>query len=420
MVDVSIVGSTVNQNNADNGAGIALLDDAESVLYDALVNENTAVTDGGGFYIDGAQTELLVLGAGTINDNSAGRGGGLFVDSGEVTLLGQSLRRNSATTEGGAIRTASGAVVQLSAAKVTRNSAGTMGGAFAVPSGNFEIEGSNVKYNNAGTDGGGVTVAKNGIFTAENVWFHENTAEGRGGGLAVLANDELSNPTVNILGSMTAEGCGSRGPITANQYCSEFRGNHAVGGGGAIIAEDGNIEIYRTAFLSNTADTHGAALRLENHPLAAPLVIANNILVVNNGNYPTQDIIRVAGGSLVATHATSADNVGTPLWIGPLSYGNAWWRSIVWDLANVVVDPAATLPAGCSMFRVVTGVTTGSNRDFGLDPFFMTTARGDYRLDPIVSVNAVDQCVLGLPRDLDYVARPQGSSFDRGAFEAIP
>ena len=73
------------------------------------------------------------------------------------------------------------------------------------------------------------------------------------------------------------------------------------------------------------------------------------------------------------------------------------------------------------MFRAWTGTLTGPNIDAGLDPLFVTDARGDYRLDPAISINAVDRCALGLLQDADSNARPDGPQnlWDRGAFEAM-
>lgn len=70
------------------------------------------------------------------------------------------------------------------------------------------------------------------------------------------------------------------------------------------------------------------------------------------------------------------------------------------------------------MFRAVTGATLGLNIVFGLDPFFVSTARGNYRLDA-ASINAIDQCTTGLAFDLDSDPRPVNVRYDRGAFEAL-
>jgi hypothetical protein len=73
------------------------------------------------------------------------------------------------------------------------------------------------------------------------------------------------------------------------------------------------------------------------------------------------------------------------------------------------------------MFETVVGTTTGVNRLFGFDPLFAVTARGHYRLMPVVASPSIDECQPpGIGVDLDGWARPAGPLllWDRGAFEA--
>jgi predicted outer membrane repeat protein len=235
----------------------------------------------------------------------------------------------------------------------------------------------------------------------------------------VLAFDDVSNPRLVVHGDHSQDGCLVRS-AGFNQYCSEFRDNYAAGDGGAIFAEDGTITVEKSGFLANIADGQGSAILLQDNGAATPRLIATNDLFANNGRDPAKDMVRVAAGSLTGMHWTSADNIGVPFHFGPNGAGSLRW-SIVWDMADVVVDTPAGVAAGCSMFRAWTGILTGFNYVSQLDPFFVTDPlRGDYQLDAAISINAVDKCSLGLPEDLDSHGRPDGPLmlWDRGSFEA--
>ena len=416
--DVVATATRIDSNSsAARGGGVAQLAGASLALHDSDVTSNSAGTDGGGVFVDGPAS-ILSADEGSISRNSATRGAGLYADKGTTTLDYQKINSNDALSEAGGIRVTAGATVHVHFGEMNRNTAGTMGGAFAVPGGRLNLLATNVFSNEAGTDGGAGAITRNGFVTAQNVWFHSNQAMGRGGGLAVLAFEDMSNPRLVVDGDWNQDGCMARS-VYFNEYCSEFRENHATGSGGAIFAEDGTITIAKSGFLANTAGGQGSAVLLQDNGASIPHLIAINDLFAGNGLDPTKDIVRVAAGSLIGTHLTSADNNGIPFHFGPNGAGGLLW-SIVWDTANVLVEAPAGAAATCSMFRAWTGILTGVNFVGMLDPFFVTTARGDYRLDALVSINAVDKCEIGAPEDLDGHLRPDGplTRWDRGAFEA--
>ena len=216
VLSASLLGSG---SASSRGGGIAQLSGATLTLTDVDVHENLAATDGGGIFVGGSASQLYMSGAGgSINRNSAERGGGLFAEAGDVSLTDQSLNDNTAVAEGGGVRVTAGADVGFYFGAARRNVAGTHGGAFAVPGGTLEIVGSDVFANEASDHGGAGAVTLTGIVNAKGVWFRRNQAGGRGGAWAVLAFDEASNPRLTIDGDRDLEGCTGRGNVGFNEY----------------------------------------------------------------------------------------------------------------------------------------------------------------------------------------------------------
>lgn len=408
--------ATIDGNRAARGGGLIALAGASLTSQHTTVSANAATGDGGGAFVDGPATVWTDWGDTNVVDNTADRGAGIHASGGTITASFLDLRRNIAATEGGGARVTVGATLRLEHGATKDNAAGTMGGGFAVPGGLLALTAVNVSSNDATSDGGGAAIANAGRVEASDTWFLNNTAGGRGGGIAVLSYAEATDPQLVMWGTMNQDGCVWRGAIGANEYCSDIRGNTATGGGGGLYLEDGTGAVTRTAIRGNTAPTIASAVWMRDVATGSPALAASNLLVVNNGNAAAVDSVRVAGGTFVGEAITSADNTGAPFRFTAAAPAALLQRSIVWDTANLINASAFALGASCTMFRAVTGATVGPNIAFGLDPMFVATPRGNYRLGAI-SVNAIDQCTIGLPVDLDNAPRPVNVLFDRGAFE---
>jgi hypothetical protein len=414
--EADLDGVTIASNSAARGAGLALLAGATAMAEDLVLADNIATGDGGGALVEGSATAWTMWSS-DVTDNRAARGGGLFVSGGTHSFETVDLRRNQASTEGGGARF-SGSTTTMTWGAVTANSATTMGGGFAVPGGIVKLFATDVLSNTATTDGGGFAIANTGRVEATDVWVKANTAGLRGGGIAVLSHAANTDPQLAMLGlTSTIElSCTYRGAIGKNEYCSDIKDNVASEGGGVYL-EDGTEAITRTAIRQNVATATASALWMRDVATGAPALALSNALIVNNGNVANVDSVRVGGGIFAGEAVTSADNLGAPFRFTASAAPSLLQRSIVWDAANVLNNAATPLGATCSMFRAVTGATVGANVAFGLDPRFVTTPRGKYRLGP-ASVDAIDQCAIGLAFDLDSDPRPINVRFDRGAFEA--
>jgi len=94
------------------------------VVKNSTITENTVFIQGGGLY--NFQQGTIAISDSKISQNTAGQGGGIFIDDGTVTVAESAITQNTATVWGGGIFNAGAVAVNHSL--ITRNTAGTDGG----------------------------------------------------------------------------------------------------------------------------------------------------------------------------------------------------------------------------------------------------------------------------------------------------
>jgi CSLREA domain-containing protein len=100
--NVSIAGVTLAGGRAATGAGAFVANGATLFLYNSIVRDNVATSRGGGLQAAG----LLELFGTTVSDNRAGVGGGIAVEStGTLFVVQSTISDNTATGGGGAVAT---------------------------------------------------------------------------------------------------------------------------------------------------------------------------------------------------------------------------------------------------------------------------------------------------------------------------
>lgn len=195
------------------------------------VSGNCAGNNGGGLFCtatQGAGTVFAISG-GTIQDNRAEVGGGLYAAYGRLELTGGSIDGNTASEGGGIAANGTAEGSRMRGGRLTENTAQTGGGLLLADAGQFALLGGEVSANQA-RDGGGAAIARGGtLFMTEGAAISGNTAEQAGGGVY------NSGGTLHMEGSAT---------VTANM---------ARTGGG--IANVGSEESALTAILGLAAVT---------------------------------------------------------------------------------------------------------------------------------------------------------------------
>jgi hypothetical protein len=234
----ALTGTVLEANVAHRGGAVRADDAALLTLMDVAVDANVA-TDlsaadgrGGGLYVQGGQ--VTVAGVSTVTANDADLGGGVFVAADGV-LSGASITGNTAIS-GGGVYLQAGTASMLT---VAGNTADTGGGVVIDDAGTLSA--SAVTMNVAAADGGGV---------AAGTWLADSLAAG------VL---ELSSVTVSDNDAVTGAGISVTGEVTVSLTdASTVEANTAtVAGGGAWVAD--------TATLTSDASSWGEDL-LDNGP----------------------------------------------------------------------------------------------------------------------------------------------------------
>lgn len=424
---------------------------------DPDIRFNTAGEDGGGIYHAGGD---LIMEA--VNEhsylavNDAIRGGGLYDESGEIVAiqaLGTSsfnLNTNYATDlGGGAFLTNTTALNLFGDFIISTNEADTVGGAIYANDSQFtlnqgtssvtpEIGGANTAQNggaiyaangayialyraqlgtlgssnSATLDGGGV-YADDSTVLLRDTQVINNHAGGDGGGVYVENGSQLIVDTSYFY---STPACDPRS-LPAGTYCSEVRENTASGWGAGIYVYQSTATIENTAFLDNvglsSGVSPGAAIDVND-----ALVKVTNGLFSGNGENGNAAVHVYTDGRYHSRHSTYAGNQGNPLFAVNSSVVTLT-NNIVWDNASdALYQSGVTLTASCNDTQAL---LAGPN-NISVDPKFITTTRGAYRLT--WGSPAVDACTGVVNHDLEHTNRPinadlvaSPAEFDMGAFE---
>jgi predicted outer membrane repeat protein len=161
-------------------------------VINSTLSGNHAVNSGGAIWNDTYAAVTLQQGS-TLSGNSASIGGGIFNQSGTVTVSSCTFSSNSASFEGGAIYNAApyygaptGTVTIQQNSTLTGNSAARAGGIYNAESGMLTINGSTLSNNTATYYGGGIL--DYGSLTVSGSTLTGNSAGQGGGGIMLGAS----------------------------------------------------------------------------------------------------------------------------------------------------------------------------------------------------------------------------------------
>ncbi len=196
---------------AANGAGFFNAEAGRVELTKVDIKNNTATTDGGGFYhTGGARGNILdrtngdaplaassvVIDGGSITGNTttatSGEGGGFYNVSGKISVTNADITSNVSNSSGGGFySTGRVAEVTITDSSISSNQSRTNGGGFYNNDGTVTVTNTGafgavkIDKNQTGAgnvEGGGFYNAGSGVVNITGVQIHENTAARYGGG----------------------------------------------------------------------------------------------------------------------------------------------------------------------------------------------------------------------------------------------
>ncbi len=281
---LSIDGLTIENNTANRAGGGIEINSTAGETYtfnDVNLNGNIvngpAPGNGGGFHITGMGD--VVYNGGTVSNNVAFEGGGLWNSVGSMTINGTTITGNTANgdvTGGGGLFNNGGTLNVSSSTTLTGNIAmaatpgGRGGGIFNNTGGTLNVaSGSTISGNYASRAGGAIEDASGGTLTLDSVTLTGNSA-GVDIGLGAMANPgnggaihlsgttsaDISNSTVT-LNLAASEGGGlwnNLGVMLVDNTLvdgNDAQGDPADNGGGGIFNNGGTLTIQNLATITN-------------------------------------------------------------------------------------------------------------------------------------------------------------------------
>lgn len=177
------------RNNQSSGYGGGLeARKGQVVMTDSLVEDNTSTEDGGGVMVNGAEVTLR---RNTIRGNSPM---GVFVAAGSALLEGNTIENNTSEGNGGGIGLDGLYPTSLTARdNLIRNNSAESGGGVGVTAGSLSLYGNDVVSNTATSNGGGIAAWANGSqITLVGNRLTANSSSGLGGGALYVGDGNLT------------------------------------------------------------------------------------------------------------------------------------------------------------------------------------------------------------------------------------
>jgi predicted outer membrane repeat protein len=383
-----------NVTLSGNSANRVLYVHNQNVTLRHLTIANGKAGVGGGVWV---QSGSLTVEHSTFTGNTAtGGGGGAYLQSGSLTVEHSTFTGNSATTEGGAIL--SGGTLTIANSVITSNSAMGDGGGVhtGVNSNNTTINDSTISGNTAGERGGGIAL-DSGFATISRSTISGNSAQAgsrpEGGGGVFVANY-----------------------MTARIFNSTISGNTSAKTGGGLVTEyNANTTLINSTVTANHANTSGGGIRRVDDGTGAKITLDNTIVAGNTASVDGLDMsgaivsgnYNLIGSTVGATFAPQANDItGQNALLGPLADngGGTFTHALLpgspaIDAGNTTMDTdqrGIARPQGAAddigAYEVQAGTITivkdavggddafefGStvNSDFVIPPFTLTTQGG--------------------------------------------
>lgn len=329
-------GSDLQGTGSGSGGGVLNRDGANLTILNVAINGNEANRAGGGIEVRGG---TVIIRGGTVSSNvvntSPGNGGGIHTGGGDTDIAFTTFEGNEAGQEGGGVW--NGGTMTINRARIVSNialgdDADDGGGGVFNQTGDLTIRRTLINNNEAtGTSGsGGGILSRAGNFTIRSSNVSGNTANRAGGGAEVIDGTYTSfntNYRNNVAGEGDSANPGSGGAfhITGMSSTVDFSGgtvsgNSAANTGGGLWNQAGTtMTVNALSIMDNNADNDGGGIWNNGGTLnVVRSLVANNTTGgegggVYNGNNGTTTIMvsTVSGNDAAGVYDGSNESGGT-------------------------------------------------------------------------------------------------------------
>ncbi|QDT99961.1 choice-of-anchor Q domain-containing protein [Gimesia aquarii] len=307
-------------NNYAQVDGGAIRNNSGSLtVVNCSFSENTALNQGGAIYSVGGQLSIVNS---HFVDNSANFGGGIYniAAFSELTITNSTYSGNEAEWYGGGIYNESGSIL-VTNSEFSENSAGIGGGiyntnfSFSSNPGIVTIRDTTFNKNHSGSSGGGIYNHET-VLTLEKSIFTQNTSFGNGGGISNSLG-KLSIQTCTFIGNSaeisgggieSKNGFASYHPYRTDSITisdSIFSENTALKEGGGIFSSHGEISIFDTQLIGNSAMSSGGGIYTIS---SETITIENSELTGNSAAFQGGGLYGVFTSKVSINNSTVAAN----------------------------------------------------------------------------------------------------------------
>ncbi len=317
---VSATGEQVTFSGNQAGQGGAINNSGQAYIYNAVFENNKAIT----YNPDGGSTGI------GWDTAQSGRGGAILNvyntldpdNTGEITIIGTQFNTNSADLYGGAIYNGNGGEIIINGGSTfTGNEAGNDGGAIynsitdsSNKSATIDIHDVTFDSNYAKINGGAIfnrsdnTHDQSSIININGANFSSNTAGTGGGAISNQITSNQSTAEVNIINT-TFE----------NNGLLNYGGSDVVTGSGGAIYNSGTVNIQQgSSFTGNKASTSGGAV------YNTGTTNISNATFTNNGGTTTGSGYTAAGGAIYSNTSVANNGIIADLTISNTTFsGNS-------------------------------------------------------------------------------------------------
>lgn len=342
-----IKGGTINNNKANQGAG--LYTDGTLVIDNGSINNNTASGNGGGIMSNGPVT----MNAGTITGNYSGWDGGGVNSHANFNFNGGTIQNNTAYWLGGnihqqSVNSANVTFTVTSKTPISGGKAEGSGGGICVYGTGAKVilnDGTSVKDNTAPVGGG---IDSNGAVEIKNAIISGNSTTGVGGGIALFTDSygtgslKMSSGIIenNTAGTEGGGFWGSNFTMTGGTIQNNNAGTVA---GGVLVNETGACSMSGGTITNNTSTYSGGGLFVDDN---TPFTMGGGTISNNT-----------AGGDGGGIYN---DNGNITLTAGTISGNKAQWGGGINDCGTVTMK-GGTISGNSTTSKAGAGINVSTN-----------------------------------------------------------